>query len=91
MGPMTFGKPQELIFLGREMTTEKNYSDAIALEIDKEVRGFIDRAYKTASKIISSKRDALTKIAKALLEKETLEGDEFYALVKPFNLKPIAV
>ncbi|MBI2592606.1 MAG: ATP-dependent metallopeptidase FtsH/Yme1/Tma family protein [Candidatus Colwellbacteria bacterium] len=86
MGPMTFGNTEELIFLGREIATEKNYSDAVATQIDAEVRAFIDRAYKAATKIISSKRDALTKIAKALLEKETLESEEFYALVKPFNL-----
>jgi cell division protease FtsH len=89
LGPITFGKTEELIFLGREIATEKNYSERVASEIDDEVRGFIDRAYKTANKIISSNRKALTAIAKTLVEKEVLEQDEFYKIIKPFKLKQI--
>ena len=91
LGPMTFGKTQELIFLGREISTEKNYSEAVAEKIDEEVRNFVDRAYRAAQKILSSYRPALDKVAKALIEREILEQDEFYSLIKSAHLKPIAV
>lgn len=91
LGPMTFGKTQELIFLGREISTEKNYSEGVAEQIDEEVKHFVDRAYRTAEKILSSYRPALDKVAKTLIEKETLEQDDFYALIKEYNLKPVAV
>ena len=91
LGPMTFGKTQELIFLGREISTEKNYSEEVAKEIDKEVRWFIDRAYRAAQKILASYRPALDKVAKALVDREILEQDEFYSLIKSAHLKPIAV
>lgn len=89
LGPITFGKAEELIFLGREIATEKNYSEAVAAKIDEEVRKFIDHAYKTATKILSSYRETLKKVAKTLIEKETLEQEEFYGLIKEFNLKPV--
>ena len=63
----------------------------MAKTIDAEVHGFIDRAYKAAQKIIMTRRKALDAVAKTLLEKEVLEQDDFYAVVKPFNLKPLAV
>ena len=91
LGPMTFGKTQELIFLGREISTEKNYSEEVAKEIDKEVRWFIDRAYRAAQKILASYRPALDKVAKALVDREILEQDEFYSLIKSAHLKPAAV
>ncbi|MEK7149734.1 MAG: ATP-dependent zinc metalloprotease FtsH [Patescibacteria group bacterium] len=89
MGPMTFGKTQEMIFLGREIATEKNYSEKVAAEIDKEVKNFIDRAYETAKKILTSRKDALKKIAQTLLEKEILEKEEFDRLVKGLKIKQI--
>lgn len=91
LGPMTFGRTQEMIFLGREISTEKNYSEEVAQEIDEEAKGFIDRAYTVAEKILKSYRPALDKVAKALIEKETLEQDDFYAILKEYNLKPIVV
>ncbi|MBI2075367.1 MAG: ATP-dependent metallopeptidase FtsH/Yme1/Tma family protein [Candidatus Harrisonbacteria bacterium] len=91
LGPQTFGKTQELIFLGREISTEKNYSEAVAEKIDDEVSAFIARAYKAAQKILASRRKVLEAIAKRLLEKEILEQEDFYALLKPFNLKPVTV
>lgn len=89
MGPLTFGKTEELVFLGREIATEKNYSEEVAAEIDKEVRSFIDNAYRKAVQIVTKNKAALKAIAKALVEKEVLEQEEFYALIKPFKLKPI--
>lgn len=91
LGPMTFGKTEGLIFLGREMTTEKNYSEKLAEKIDDETRAFIDRAYAVAQKVLQSNKKALQKIAETLIEKETLEGDEFYNLLKPFKIKPVVV
>ncbi|MBI2013033.1 MAG: ATP-dependent zinc metalloprotease FtsH [Candidatus Colwellbacteria bacterium] len=89
LGPLTFGKTEELVFLGREITTEKNYSETVATKIDAEVRNFIDRAHKKAKKIITDNKEALKAVAKALMEKEVLEQEEFYALIKPFKLKPV--
>lgn len=91
LGPMTFGKTQELIFLGREISSEKNYSEEVAAAIDKEVNHFIQQAFTAAKKIIASHRKALDAIAKALLEKETLEQEEFYDIIKPFKIKPMTV
>ncbi|MDE2144515.1 MAG: ATP-dependent zinc metalloprotease FtsH [Patescibacteria group bacterium] len=89
LGPIAFGKGEELLFLGKEITTEKNYSEATAEKIDEEVSGFITKAHKTAQNIISSYKEVLSKVAKALMEKETLEGEEFYALIKEFNLTSV--
>ena len=91
LGPMTFGKAEEMIFLGREIAVEKDYSEEVAAKIDKEVHKFIDLAHKTAQKIIGSRRKALDAIANELVKKETLEQEEFYNLLKPFNLKPLAI
>ena len=91
LGPMTFGKTQELIFLGREIATEKNYSESVATEIDREVKNFIGRAYNLAKKIIANRRKVLDAIASSLLEKEVLEQEEFYAIIGAFKLKPLTV
>lgn len=91
LGPMTFGKNEELVFLGKEISHERNYSEQTALEIDAEVSGFIKQAYDTAKRIISGRRKALNAIAEALLQKENLEQQEFYDILKPFKLKPLSV
>ncbi len=89
LGPQTFGKTEELIFLGREITAEKNYSEKVAGKIDEEVHNFLSRAYDVAEKILKAHKKALRKIAETLKEKETLEQEEFYALLKPFKIKPV--
>ncbi len=91
MGPLTYGKTEEMIFLGREIGTERNYSEKVAAEIDGEVRAFIDRAFSAAKKILTSQGKVLKAIAQKLIEKETLEQEEFYALVNSFKLKPVAI
>ena len=91
LGPQTFGNTEEMVFLGREMTTERNYSEKVAGDIDAEVRNFITRAYLAAEKILKSNKAALKKIAQTLIEKETLEQEEFNALLKPFKLKLVGV
>ena len=91
LGPMTFGDTQELIFLGREISHERNYSETVAAEIDGEVSSFINRAHESAKKIIRVHKRALGAIANALLEKETLEQEDFNKILSPFKLKPQAV
>ncbi len=91
LGPITYGKSEEMVFLGREISTEKNYSESVAAKIDEEINKFIKTAYETAKKIISSRRKALNLIAETLIEKETLEQEEFYELLKKFNYKPLAI
>ncbi|MEK7564727.1 MAG: ATP-dependent zinc metalloprotease FtsH [Patescibacteria group bacterium] len=82
MGPVTFGEREKLVFLGKEMGENRNYSESVATRIDEEVSSFIDRAYKTAMKIVKEKRNALNKIASVLIEKETIEQTEFEELMK---------
>ena len=76
LGPVTFGKKEEAIFLGREFAQHQDFSEATAVEIDKEVRRILDRAYKMAHDIIANNKSSLDKIARKLLERETLEGWE---------------
>src|SRR6058998_2429377 len=70
LGPITFGKKEEQIFLGREINQHRDFSEATAVHIDEEVRRFADEAYKSAVDILSSHRDALVRMAQALLERE---------------------
>ncbi len=80
LGPRTFGEKEELIFLGREITEQRNYSEKIAQLIDKEVSKFIDKAYLTATDIIKKMKPKLKDIADLLIKKETIEQEEFEAL-----------
>ncbi|TSC90916.1 MAG: cell division protease FtsH [Parcubacteria group bacterium Licking1014_17] len=81
LGPITFGDKEQLVFLGKDIANHQNYSNEIAYQIDQEVKNMIDAALKRAGEIISKKIDLLKKIAEELLQKETLEQAEFYALV----------
>ena len=81
LGPATFGKKEEQIFLGREFSQHQDYSEATAVEIDKEVRRILDKAYKTAHDIITTNRGSLDRIARKLLERETLEGVEVNQII----------
>jgi cell division protease FtsH len=81
LGPRTFGHKEELIFLGREISEQRDYSEKIAEEIDDEVRRIIDRAHDLARKLIRDNRAKLDHLAKTLLEVETLEGDALLALM----------
>jgi len=91
LGPRTFGKREELIFLGREITEQRDYSEKIAELIDKEISKFIDGAIKTATDIITRKRDKLEAIVAVLLKKETLEKEEFDAIFTDAKEPAIAV
>jgi cell division protease FtsH len=80
IGPVAFGDRDELVFLGKEITSDKNYSETIAYQIDSEVSRLTTQALKTAKKTLSKKIKVLHTIAKELIKKETLEQKEFYAL-----------
>jgi len=81
LGPRTFGQKEELIFLGREIAEQKDYSEEVARQIDLEVKRIIDTAYQRAMKILKEQRDKLEELAKRLIEVETLEGQELEALL----------
>ena len=80
LGPITFGKKEELIFLGQE-EVYRNYSENVAAKIDKEIEKFVKGAEKTANEILKKKKILLEKIAKRLMEKETIEKEEFEELI----------
>jgi len=81
LGPRTYGEKEEMIFLGREIHEQRDYSEKIAEQIDKEISRFIDQAARQAKEIIKAKKEKLEKVVKALLEKETLEREEFEKIV----------
>jgi cell division protease FtsH len=81
LGPMTFGQKQELVFLGREIAEQRDYSEAVAQEIDREVRKFIDEAHNRAREILTTYRDKLVALAQRLIEEETLEEAELEAML----------
>jgi len=81
LGPMTFGQKQELVFLGREISEQRDYSEAVAQEIDREVRRFIDEAHSRAKEILTTYRDKLIALAQRLIEQETLEGADLEAML----------
>ena len=82
LGPRTFGTKEELVFLGREITEQRDYGDKVAEEIDEEVQSFIDRANDVAKGILTSEMDRLTWIAQQLMRDESVEGE---ALEKLFD------
>jgi cell division protease FtsH len=92
LGPLTFGKKEEQIFLGREIAQHRDYSEATAIQIDQEVRKLVIEGYDTAKKILSENREVLTKIAQALIEREVLDAIEIKMLIDGQELpaKPVA-
>jgi len=83
MGPMVYGQKEELIFLGREISEQRDYSEAVAEMIDSEVRLMVNDAYDRAKAIITQYRDKLDAVAAKLLEVETITRDEFEAIFPP--------
>ncbi len=82
LGPRTFGRKEELVFLGREISEQRNYSEKVAEEIDEEVRQIIDKSYHTAKRLLTESRHKLDQIVGTLLEEETIEGEALMALLK---------
>jgi cell division protease FtsH len=89
LGPLTFGKKEEQIFLGREIAQHRDYSEDTAIKIDQEVRKLVSGGYTTARQIIGDNRDTLEKIAKALIEREVLDANEIKLLVEGKELPPM--
>jgi cell division protease FtsH len=88
LGPRSFGESSGHVFLGKEMTRERNYSEETASLIDEEIKRLIDEAYHDSVKMLREHRDALERVAEALIERETLEGDEFALLMEGKPLPP---
>lgn len=82
LGPLTFGKKDEQIFLGREIARHKDYSEKTAIEIDEEVKRIVLEAYNFSKGLLLNNKDILDALAKALLEKETMDGEEIEKLIK---------
>lgn len=82
LGPMTFGHRQDQVFLGRDIGRDKDYSEEVAAKIDKEIRKFIEEAYQKTESLLNENMDKLHLIADALIERETLEGEEIDQLMK---------
>jgi len=82
LGPLTFGKKEEQIFLGREIAQHRDYSEATAIKIDDEVRRLVGQGYNTAKNILGENRDTLVRIAVALLEREVLDANEIKMIIE---------
>jgi cell division protease FtsH len=91
LGPRTFGDKQELVFLGREISETKDYSERTALEIDREIDRIINEAAATATRILTENKAILVKLAEALISRETLDTDELEAIFRGEDLPPKVV
>ena len=89
LGPLSFGKKEEQIFLGREIAQHRDYSEATAIKIDDQVRKLVEAGYSRARAIIDDKSDALVRIAEALLEREVLDGAEVKMLIDGESLPAV--
>ena len=88
LGPISFGDKNDMVFLGREISEQRNYSEVVAEKIDKEIENILRSAEKKATEIVSKKKALLEKIAKTLIEKETIEREDFEKLMGIKNPKP---
>jgi cell division protease FtsH len=82
LGPLTFGKKEEQIFLGREIARHKDYSEKTAVDIDEEVKRFVIDAYENARKLLRDNKDLLEAVAKTLLERETIDGPDLDKIIE---------
>jgi len=91
LGPLAYGKKEEQIFLGREIATHKDYSESTAASIDNEVQEVVLRNYKRAKELLQSHLNELHWLAEALLERETLNGEEINQVIRGEKLPPMKV
>ena len=82
LGPLTFGKKEEQIFLGREIARHKDYSEKTAEDIDEEIRGIVTNAYVNARKMLEENLDLVEALAQALLERETVDAQDIDAIIE---------
>ncbi|NDG85652.1 MAG: cell division protein FtsH, partial [Proteobacteria bacterium] len=87
LGPLTFGRKEEAIFLGREISQHRDYSEQTAQTIDREVRDIVERNYQRARQLLNENIAALHRIAEALLEYETIDGEEVDKLIRGEKLE----
>ena len=90
LGPLSFGKREEQIFLGREIAQHRDYSEETAIRIDEQVKKLVEDGYNRARQIIEERADALERIALALLEREVLDGSEVNQLIDGKTLAAVA-
>ena len=91
LGPLTFGKKEEQIFLGREIAQHRDYSEDTAIKIDQEVRRLVDSGYNTAKGLLSENKEVLTRVANALLDREVLDANEIKMILEGKELPPSKV
>ncbi len=90
IGPVAFGGKDEYVFLGKDFSSEKDYSESLATIIDEEVSAFMKNAFKIAKEVLTKHKDALTALAQKLIKDETVERDEFADFVKSYGVAPEA-
>jgi cell division protease FtsH len=90
IGPVSFGENQE-IFLGRDLLKERNFSEEVAAEIDREMRRIIDDCYETAKDLLTGHKEFLNAVALALVEREVLEDEDLDEIMKSVGLEPVEV
>jgi len=88
LGPLTFGEKEELVFLGKEIGEQRNYSEEVALTIDEEVKHLIEQAYQQAHDVLTRHRDLLTQIATRLMQEETLDAEQFESMFAAMPPQP---
>jgi len=89
LGPLTFGKKEEQIFLGREIAQHRDFSEETARQIDGEVRSLVDEAYRSAYEILNTNQDTMHRMSAALLERETLDANEIRLIIEGKELPPV--
>ena len=88
-GPLTFGKQNEQVFLGREMGSQRDFSDQIAMEIDQEVKRRVTENYERAKRLLTENMASLKRLAEALLEKEVLDGSDIDHILTQSTSQPV--
>ncbi len=90
LGPLTFGRKSEYVFLGRDIASERDYSEQIAYEIDKEVRNIVEECYEKAKNILKENEEGVHKVVEVLFDKETIEGDELKKILEDIKKEKVA-
>jgi cell division protease FtsH len=91
LGPLAYGKKEEMVFLGREISEQRNYSDQVAFKIDQEVRGIVDEAHERAFQVITDHFDRLEAIALLLIREETIDDEQLEMLFDSPRPQPVLI
>ncbi len=90
LGPLTFGRKSEYVFLGRDIASERDYSEQIAFEIDKEVKKIIEECYEKAKNILKENSEGVHRVVETLIDKETIEGEELKKILDDIKKEKVA-